>query len=89
MTAEIALLPDELAEAIRARRPIKTEWTDCYRTRGGTYVIASNGRQSDSGKPRDLLAILPSDVGQGAVLKLWMAVNPDFVAAVEHLVAAS
>jgi hypothetical protein len=32
-------------------------WIFAYRTKGGTYMIASDGKQSDSEKPSDLLAV--------------------------------
>lgn len=79
------ILPPHAVENIRARRLYDSGWTIGYLTKGGTYIIASNGSTTDSGQPRDLLAILPGDVGQGAVLILWVAVGPQLV---DEVVAA-
>lgn len=61
-----------------------------YRTKGGSFIIASNGRQNDVQKPRDLLLILPAplvrDPEPTRVVVLTPLVNPDFVATVRALV---
>lgn len=80
-------LSPEFAKAIRDRRGFTDDHLLAARTRGGTYVIASAGRWNDNGKPRDLVAILPRDLGQGQVLKLYVAVNPAFVAELEAVLA--
>lgn len=41
---------------------------------------------TDSGKPRDLIAILPGDLGQGAVLQLSITTNPNLVREVAELI---
>lgn len=78
----------EFAEAIRERRAFKDQNLIAAHTKGGTYVLASSGRWNDNGRPRDLLAILPGNLGQGQVLKLYVAVNPDLVDEVEATLAA-
>lgn len=55
-----------------------------YRTKGGGYIIANDGKQNDSGKPRDMVYVWPG----GGVVALTPMVNPDFVAEIEKLVAA-
>lgn len=77
------MLTPELAAAIRERRGFKTDRLIATYTKGGTYVIASAGQWNDSGKPRDLVAILPGDLGQGRVLALYVAVNPALLAEIE------
>lgn len=55
-------------------------FTYTYRARGGTYIIASQGTITDSGRPRDLIAILPGSLDLGTrVLPLYVAVDPDLV----------
>ena len=80
-------LSPEFIEAIRERRAIKNDHLIAAHTKGGTYVIASSGRWNDNGRPRDLVAILPGDLGQGQVLKLYVAVSPAFVAELEAALA--
>lgn len=72
----------EQLEAIRERRGFTTPHLIATRTKGGTYVIASSGKWNDDGKPRDLLAVLPGDLGQGVVIQLYVAASPDLVAEV-------
>lgn len=74
-------------EAIRAGREFKSTWTIGYRTTGGSYIIASDGRQTDSGQARDLLAILPFDLGKGRVVMLYAGANPEFAAYLESELA--
>ena len=81
------MLSPEAAEAIRARRAFTNDHLIGAHTKGGTYVLASKGKWNDNGKPRDLLAILPSDIGQGQVLALYIAVNPELIAEVESALA--
>jgi hypothetical protein len=46
----------------RVTFPIGTfPWVFAYRTVGGTYMIASDGKQSDSERPRDILAVAWND----------------------------
>lgn len=63
-------------------------WNQAYVTAGGTYVIASRGIWNDNGKPRDLVAILPSgvmDFGMDSrVMQLNVAVNTDFLDALRE-----
>lgn len=82
------ILSLEFAEAIRERRAFKDANLIAAHTKGGTYVLASSGRWNDSGRPRDLLAILPGNLGQGQVLKLYVGVSPDLVDEVEATLAA-
>ena len=67
-------------DAIVARKPFVNKDHDLqgYRTKGGTYVLATCGIWSDSGSARDLL-VLP--FGQ-ALRSVNIAVNPEFVNAV-------
>lgn len=63
-------------------------WNHAYVTAGGTYIIASQGKWNDSGKPRDLVAVLPSSskaLGLGCcVVQLNPAVNTDFIDALRE-----
>lgn len=64
-------------------------WSRAYITDGGTWVLASRPETTDSGYPRDLIAVLPAPLDLGTrVLPLWIAVNPDLVntlrAALDH-----
>lgn len=70
------LLSIEEVENIKSRKPFKGTWLLGYLTRGNSYMIASNGRQSDSGKPRDLILVLAGDIGQGRIIPVYIAVNP-------------
>lgn len=78
-------IPENIAEKIRQRKPFTDSLAVGYWTKGGTYIIASNGKWRDDGKPRDLLAILPGDLGHGQVIQLYIAVAPEFVAEVERV----
>lgn len=51
-----------------------------YVTDGGTYILATSPRWSDSGRLRDLIAILPGPLEGTRVIPLWLAVDPDLVA---------
>lgn len=78
-----------LADAIAARATGAFDtWTQIYITPGGTLVVAASGNSTDSGSPRDLLAVLPGDLGQGLVVPLNITVNPDLVEGLEHELAA-
>lgn len=54
-------------------------WTTAYLTDGGTYIIASAGHSTDSGRPRDLVAVLPGNLEGSRVLQLNITVNPDLL----------
>jgi hypothetical protein len=85
MSAQPYDLHPEVLERIRNRsafaQPIQQ--LTGYWTQGGTYVIASAGYATDSGDPRDLVAILPGDLGQGRVVPLYIGTNPAVVAYLE------
>lgn len=81
------MIDPEMAAAIRDRRAHSNDHLIAAHTKGGTYVIASSGKWNDNGKPRDLIAILPGDLGQGQVIALYVAVNPELVAEVEALLS--
>ncbi|MDO4717525.1 MAG: hypothetical protein Q4B08_08170 [Propionibacteriaceae bacterium] len=51
-----------------------------YITDGGTYILASRPEWTDSGRPRDLVAVLTAPLQGTRVIPLWPAVNPDLVA---------
>lgn len=88
MTLHVTI-PEPIAQRIRDRKPFKDEHdTQGYLTRGGTYVIATQGKASDSGKPRDLLAVVPDERFRQQVVVLWPAVRPDFVTQVEKALRA-
>lgn len=75
---------ERLADAIEARATGAFDaFLTIYVTKGGTLIIASRGSVTDSGKPRDLAAILPADLGAGRVLPLWLAVNPELITGLE------
>lgn len=49
-------------------------------TDGGTWILSSDGGQTDSGRPHDLVAVLPAPLFDGTrVLVLRVTVNPDLV----------
>lgn len=49
-------------EQIIARKPFTSVQVKGYKTRGGSYIIASCGIANDDGKDRDLMAITPHGV---------------------------
>lgn len=71
-------------QAIRERRIFDEGWLCGYVTPGGTYMVATPGCYTDDGRKRDLCAILPSDIGNGRVVPVWIAVNPDVVEFLER-----
>lgn len=75
------------AAAIKARKPLQINgvqpWLCSYRTKGGGYIIANDGLQSDSGKPRDMVYVWPG----GGVVTLSPMVSPEFIAEVEAALA--
>lgn len=79
------LLTPEARAAIAARKPYSAPtdpFTVGYRTRGGSYVVASNGRQNDRPGIVDLLVVAVD----GRVSPLRPTVNPDLVTLVESIV---
>ncbi|MFW6598160.1 hypothetical protein ACQBAU_16110 [Propionibacteriaceae bacterium Y2011] len=77
-----------LADAIEARATGPFDYSLClYISDGGTLIIASTPEMTDSRRPRDLLAVLPIDLGAGRVIPLWPAVNPDLVNGLEQELA--
>lgn len=77
----------EQTQLLRERKAFTTPHLIVSHTKGGTYVLASNGKWNDNGKPRDLLAVLPGDLGHGHVLQLWVSVSPELMAEVEAATA--
>lgn len=75
------ITPSQL-QAIRDREPFDEGWLCGYTTKGGTYMVASSGRYTDSGQPRDLIAVMPAALDGRRVIPVWIAVNP---ATVEYL----
>lgn len=61
-----------------------TSSTLTYLTDGGTYVIATDPSWTDSGHPRDLVAILPMALEGSRVIPLYVAVNPELVTALRE-----
>lgn len=75
----------EARERIRLGKPISRNddpFLIAYITRGDTYVIASNGNQTDSGKPNDLLCI----TRHGQVVELCLNVAPELVEEVKEII---
>lgn len=88
MTKHVTI-PEHIQQKIAARKPFKDEHdVQGYRTRGGTYIIATQGLASDTSKPRDLLAIVLDSTFQLFVVVLWPATAPEFVRAIERIVEA-
>lgn len=58
--------------------------TIAYVTSGGTYIIATHPSWTDSGQPRDLVAVTPLALEGTRVLPLYVAVNPDLVTALRE-----
>jgi hypothetical protein len=52
---------DKYAEQIRKRKPFSSVQLMGYRTRGGTYILASPKGVNDDDRAHDLLAVLPDD----------------------------
>lgn len=69
----------EMAAHARARTPFRDLYLDGYVTTGGTYMIATRGRWTDNGKPRDLAAILPVRLEGTRVFPMYVAVDPDLI----------
>lgn len=68
----------EVAERIAKRKKVTAKHSphlEAYRSRGGSYLIASPARWNDKLKPVDLLLILPDDT----VAVLRPTVNPALV----------
>ena len=71
-------------EDIRVHAPFNETLLEAYMTPGGTYMLATPGKWTDSGAPRDLIAV----VGDGAlIIPLYPAVNPDLVTEVQAIFA--
>lgn len=83
------LLPAEIVENVRARRVFKkaTAGLIGYVTTGGTYILATAAHWSDDNRARDLIAVLPGDLGNGRVVPLYIGTNPDVVAYLEAQLA--
>jgi hypothetical protein len=83
----MSILTPEGAALIAARKPFPKDgpqpWLMAYRTRGGGYIIANDGRQSDDGHYRDLIYVWPG----GAIVALSPFVAPDLLAEVEAVVS--
>lgn len=80
------ILSEVVAKRIRAGKPVTLNhdpYLIAYWTRGGTYVIGTNGNQTDSGRPHDLMAIGFS----GEVIVLRPTANPDLVDDVKEAMA--
>lgn len=75
----------EDVENIRQRRRFASRWGFGYLTRGGTYIVATNGAQTDSRKPRDLVVVLPVALaGDRRVIPLTPLVHPTLVGTLER-----
>lgn len=85
MTTSVAGLTHDDIASIRDRRPFAGHVVTGYLSKGGTYIIANRGIWNDNGKPRDLVVILPGDLGSGRVIPLYIAVNPEFIAELEAI----
>lgn len=70
--------------ALRTRQRFTEGDLSAYITKGGSYVLATSGAYSDDGKARDLLLILPVDLGKGRLVRLWPALHPQFVPSIEE-----
>ena len=70
--------------ALRTRQRFTEGDLSAYITKGGNYVLATSGAYSDDGKARDLLLILPVDLGKGRLIRLWPALHPQFVPSIEE-----
>lgn len=84
-TARASGITHVTLERIAQRKPVTEKhdpWILGYRTKGGSYIVASNGRQTDSGKPHDLMLIRLD----GSVVVLRPNVNPAAVADVRRYV---
>jgi hypothetical protein len=78
-----------IARLIERRESFTTRWLIGYRTKGGSYMLATPREQTDSGKARDLVLVLPGDLGHGMAVACYIAVNPKLVELVERIVSSS
>lgn len=77
------MLTDFQKDMIRRRKPFDDGQLTAYRTRGGSYMIATPGKWTDSGKTRDLVAI-----SEGTwVIALSQLANPDLLGELNKLFA--
>ncbi len=76
---------DDLVDAIESRTPGQFDyWTLLYVTEGGTLIIASPPAITDSGQPRDLVAVFPTEFGGKHLQPLWPALDPNWLADLER-----
>lgn len=82
------MLSELVRGAITNRKPFSGDddpWLIGYRTKGGTYMLATTGRQDDDARSHDLIAI----TGMTAVIAVRGTVNPELVAEVALLLDAN
>lgn len=88
MSTDLRIFTPKELRLIRERQTFDTHFAMGYTTAGGTYIVASTGVQSDSRQPpRDLVAILPGDLGQVQLLTLYVAVNPQVIEEIAEALA--
>lgn len=73
-----SLKPEDL-EAINERRGFVTPALIGTTTKGGTYIVASNGALSADGRPVDLVAVVVTLSGELDAIPLRPTVNPELV----------
>ena len=73
--SKVVTFPPRFVHAIRQRKAYRDERLTCYRTRGGSYIIAVNAVWTDDQKPHDLVLITPWD----SVVELRINISPEFV----------
>ena len=77
------MLTDFQKDMIKRCKPFDDGLITAYRTRGGSYMIATPAKLTDLGKSRDLVAI-----SEGTwVIALSSLVNPDLLAELNELFA--
>lgn len=73
---------DYIVSAAEARHGGLIDHFTCgYTTEGGTYMIASAPTGNDSGRPRDLLAVLPAPVEGSRIKVLRPTVTSELILA--------
>ncbi len=76
-----SLKPEHL-EAINERRGFVTPALIGTMTKGGTYIIATNGALEANGRSKDLAAVVPTLTGW-LVIALRPTVNPALIAEIQ------
>jgi hypothetical protein len=67
----VSTYPEQIAQAIRERKPFTTFQLEGRKTKGGTYILTTPAACNDDNRARDLIAVTRI----GEVVALWPLVN--------------